>query len=187
MNMHGDRLRLDHQPVATSDGGLSPLWAEAKTEHPSSCATKLQQGSFAPPELPGFRATMNPSDSRTWPKHGYLFPWSVVVATQPRHRAGSPRFLGGSVAIRRPLSPREVRPLCLLVVPRPVIGFTRFGGLATSKWFHEAETGSLSLRLTASSFEASDQRVAPWPARSTTWQTSNSHDWFLSTNETHQT
>jgi hypothetical protein len=134
MNMHGDRLRLDHQPVASSEAGLSPLWAEAKTEHASSCATKLQQGSFAPPELPGFHATMNPSDSRTWPKHGYLFPWSVVAASQPRHRAGSPRFLSGSVATRRPLSPREVRPLCLLVIPRPVIGFTRFGGLATPKF-----------------------------------------------------
>ena len=64
MNRHEDYLRLDHQPAAASKAGLSPLWAEAKTEHASSCATNLRQGPFAPPELPGFDATMNPSDSR---------------------------------------------------------------------------------------------------------------------------
>jgi hypothetical protein len=64
MIMHGDQLRLDHHPVGSLEAGLSPLWAEAKAEHASSCAANLRQGPFAPPELPGFHATMNPSDSR---------------------------------------------------------------------------------------------------------------------------
>ena len=64
MTMHEDLLYLDQRPVATSEAGCSPLWAEAKTEHASSCATTLRQGPFAPPALPGFLATMNPSDSQ---------------------------------------------------------------------------------------------------------------------------
>ena len=63
MVMHERTFRLEHQSVAASEAGLSPLWAEAKTEHASSCTTTLRQGSFALPELPGFDATMNPSDS----------------------------------------------------------------------------------------------------------------------------
>ena len=56
---------------------------------------------------------------------------------------------------RCPLSPREARLLCVLVASQSVAGFTPSGRLATSIWFHEAGTGSLSLRLASSSSEAS--------------------------------
>ena len=96
--------------------------------------TRIRQGSFAPRELPRFPATMPPSDSRTGPNGGYLFPTPVA---SPLIRAGypngSPRFLDGSLDIRRPLSPRRVRPPLLLVTSRSMAGFARLGRLATLK------------------------------------------------------
>ena len=185
MNMHGVHCRSVHQPVGSSEAGLSPLWAEAKTEHVSSCLTTLQQGPFAPPELPGFDATMNPSDSRSQPSHGYSFPWFVVPA-----EAGAPRRVSqvphGSVAIRRPQPPRGVEPLRLLVAWRSVLASPLMEGWPLPDLSHEAESGSLALRLTASPSEASSRRVAPRNARSATWPTSNYHGPYLSTNKTRQ-
>jgi hypothetical protein len=136
MNMHGDHLRLDHQPVATSEAGLSPLWAEAKAEHASSCATTLRQGSFAPPALPSFVATMNPSDSQP----------SLIAVIYSRGQFGVPishRFaaglgLSGSWLICRyppsaltPEDPTAASARCFAVDA----GFAPSGGLAIPSCF----------------------------------------------------
>lgn len=181
MNRHEDCLRLDHQPVAASKAGLSPLWAEAKTEHASSCATNLRQGPFAPPALPGFHATMNPSDSRSQPKRSYLFPRFVVKDTAPG-LSGSWRVFRYPPSSTTPGSRTAAHAHYFAVRA----GFAHYGRLATPSLHHEAESGSLALRLTASPSEASSQRVAPCNAQSATWPTSNYHGQYLSTNKTRQ-
>ena len=148
---------------------------------------QIRQGPFARPALPGVVTTMNPSDSRTWPQHGYWFPWSVVspVSTLATPRRAS-QVLDCSVGIRRPLSPRRARPLRMFVASRSMSGFALSGGLATLAWCNEAEMGSLTLRLTPSPSEASERGIAPTSARSTTWRTNNFHGQYLSTNKNNQ-
>jgi len=184
MNRHEDDLRLDHQPVAASKAGLSPLGAEAKTEHAASCATNLRQGPFAPPELPGFHATMNPSDSRRGQ--------TTVIDSRgplPLPSSGTASGLSGSRRVFRyppssttPGSRTAAHAHCFAVRA----GFALYGRLAAPSLHHEAESGSLTLRLTASPSEASSQRVAPCNARSATWPTSNYHGQYLSTDKTRQ-
>ena len=186
MNMHGDRLRLDHQPVATSDAGLSPLWAAAKTEHASSCATNLRQGPFAPLELPSFDATMNPSDSRRG--QNAVMSSRVPLSRLPSSRDTSPGLSGSSRVCRYPPSsttPGSRTAACAHSFAARA-GFALYGRLATPSKHNEAESGSLALRLTASPSGASSRRVAPRNARSATWPTSSYHGQFLSTNKTRQ-
>jgi len=131
MNMHKNVSCLDHQPVATSDAGLSPLWAEAKAEQASSCATSLRQGPFAPRELPRFVATMNPSDSR--PGQAAVMDSGSLVRAFPTEGPPPGRVSqvpAWSVVARRPLSPRGTPSPHVLVAGRPMTGFTISGGLA---------------------------------------------------------
>jgi hypothetical protein len=115
--------------------------------------TRLWQGAFAPRELPRFHATMPPSDSP--PSLTKVMNSRCELSSPHALRSGLPagplRFLDGSVDARRPLSPRRVRPPHSLVASRPMSGFARFGRLTTlMERFHEAELGSLTLRLTSS-------------------------------------
>src|SRR6266568_2105002 len=97
-----------------------------------------------------FFATMGLSDSRPEPPSGYFFPLGVALRS-----AGSPRFLGRSFHARCPLPPRRVRRLHSPVASPPVAGFVIFGSFATLTLRHEAEPGSLALRLACSPREAS--------------------------------
>jgi hypothetical protein len=149
-----------------------------------------RQGSFAPPELPGFPATTTPSDSCPGPK-------TVINSrNQSRKALASPPPPGQvsqvpdrSVDARCPQSPRRARPLHSLVSSRPVSGFARSEGLATlRKRFNEAESGS-RFRITADvvAFSSFAPRVAPTHVESASWRTSNSHDQSLSTDKICQT
>ena len=146
MDMHGDHLRLEHQPVATAESCLNPLWAEAKTEHASSCATILRQGPFAPPELPDFHATMNPSDFRRG-QITVIYSRGSLPERAPRRTSQVP---GRSVAIRRPQPPRGTAPLHLLIPSRCMLASPYMEGWPLPDLSYEAESGSLALRLTAS-------------------------------------
>jgi hypothetical protein len=116
-----------------------------------------RQGAFARPALPGVLTTMPPSDSRQG--QGRVMDSPVPLTASDTlcgdHPGGSPRFLGWSFDARRPQPPRRARPLRVLVASRPVSGFITFGRLATLRFLHEAESGSLALRLTSSSHGAS--------------------------------
>jgi hypothetical protein len=69
--------------------------------------------------------------------------------------AGPPRFLDRSVPTRRPLTPRRARRVHVPVASTPVAGFVILGSLATLDEVHEADSGSLALRLAGSLPEAS--------------------------------
>jgi hypothetical protein len=80
---------------------------------------------------------------------------------------GPPRFLDRSVPTRRPLTPRRARRVLAPVASASVAGFITFGSLATLDEVHEADSGSLALRLAGSLPEASPARsLRPSPARS---------------------
>ena len=65
------------------------------------------------------------------PSGGYAFPSPVDPTSRSFHPDRSPRFLGRSLDARRPLPPRGVRPLPVLVAWRPMSGFASSGRLAT--------------------------------------------------------
>jgi hypothetical protein len=161
MNRHEDDLRLDHQPVAASKAGLSRLWAEAKTEHASSCATNLRQGPGHPPcgsaplELPGFDATMNPSDSRRGQ--------TTVIDSRgplPLPSSGTAPGLSGSPRVfRYPLSPTtpESRAAAHARCFTVHAGFALYGRLAALRFFSRGRDhpsgGARFTRVTADSFD----------------------------------
>ena len=80
----------------------------SKRRSPHLVETHFRQGSFAPPALPGFTATMSPSDSRTGRPAGYLFPPGVDL--RPTRRWSPARVSqvpDCSVDARCPLSTPE--------------------------------------------------------------------------------
>lgn len=96
------------------------------------------------------------------PESGYGFPVPVGGA-RPRHRTGSPRFLGGPVRMRRPLPPREASKVLVLVTTLAVAGFTTLWRVGHLHKRNEAEPGSLALRLTRSLAGASTPGLLPSP------------------------
>jgi hypothetical protein len=75
---------------------------------------------------------------------------------------------------------------CLLIASPPVSGFIILGRLATSTLRHEAESGSLALRLAGSHPRLPPDgllRLAPVPLHA---RTSNLHGEFLSIHKTSQ-
>src|ERR1017187_4254369 len=107
----------------------------------------FQGGPLAPRALPRFLATMGLSDSRPEPFPRLLIPsgrWGSVALPRP---AGSPRFLDCSIPARCPQSPRKVRRVLAHCFPADIRlhPIWRIGYL---HWCHEAESGSLALRLT---------------------------------------
>ncbi|MCA9078896.1 MAG: hypothetical protein KDA93_27990, partial [Planctomycetaceae bacterium] len=61
---------------------------------------------FAPPALPGFSATINPSDSRIRSRRRYVFRRGIVVDAQSPTRMRVSQVPEWSVSARRPLTPR---------------------------------------------------------------------------------
>jgi len=108
---------------------------------------QIRQGPFAPPELPDFHATMNPSDSRTDPVAVIDSPHELMPKASSVRVSQVPRLI-----FRRPPSsvtpesPTTALARCFMVDA----GFTIVGRLATLDLCHEAESGSLALRLTPS-------------------------------------
>src|SRR5437868_3266276 len=104
-------------------------WVSSKRLSPLRSKAGIWQGPLAPPELPGFAATMSPADSRSEPPRQLWFPTGRWVVGPLRRVSQVPR---GSVGIRRPLSPRVARPLHVLVASRAVSGFSLSGRLTTT-------------------------------------------------------
>ena len=102
---------------------------------------------------------------------GYLFP--TPVARAPCHgalaRSRISQVPRRSFDARRPLPPRVAHPLQMLVASRMVSGFNIFGRLTTTTLRNEAETGSLTLRLTSSPSRASADEVARAAAELASW------------------
>jgi len=122
----------------------------------SSCGNTLSAGLLGFTGITRLRGYYEPLRLPHGPWPGYLFPTHVGQwPTRHRPPVRVSQVPDCSVGIRRPLSPRRVRPLHVFVAARSISGFTLFGGLATPTLCHEAETGSLALRLTPSPSEAS--------------------------------
>jgi hypothetical protein len=114
----------------------------------SSDSARPRQGPLAPSCFQDILATMGLSDSRLRQTARLFIPDHPVVPT-PRRR-GSPRFLGASFRARFPLSPRGALQVHTPVASLQVSGLAISGRLATPTLCNEAESGSLSLRLTRS-------------------------------------
>ena len=105
-------------------------------------------------------------------------------------RSTPPGLPGSWLVCRRPPSPltpgspSTARARCFVDGSR----LRRFRAVGRSQiTCNEAESGSLSLRLTSSPSEASWDRITPSHARLATWRTSTYHGQYLSTNEINQT
>jgi len=92
------------------------------------------------------------------------------------------RFFPRPPSPTTPESPTAARARCLAVGAR--LHPSRQAG--HSHWSNEAESGSLTLRLTCMSPRASRTRIAPKRADSTTWRASNYHGQYLATNKNRQ-
>lgn len=177
MNMHGNELRLEQQPVATSEAGLSSVAGFRQAEPASSCATALRQGSLARPELPGFLATMNPSDS----SHSSATVIDSRRQLRPALRAvaAGTGLPGSWLVYHRPPSPltpenpTAASARCFTVGNRlPLIR-----KVGRSHLCNEAVLSS-RIRITADDGACSSfaPRVAPTRVESASWWTSNCHD-----------
>ena len=147
---------------------------------------RSRQVPFAPPELPGFHATMTHSDSIPSPNpvrnSRGRSQRTLVSPRPPEHGSQVP---DRSVDARCPLSPRRARPLPRLVTWRSGIRLRPFRKVGHSRFrFHEAGSGS-RLRVTADvvAFSSFAPRVTPTHVETASWRTSNSHDQLLSTDK----
>src|SRR5690606_33050525 len=129
--------------------------------------TCFRQGPFAQPTLLGVLTTTDPSDSRCGrPVVMNFHPSLIRRHTLPAsHRSGSPRF--PQLICRRPPppitpeSPVAADARCRFMATLAILRFTtgirlhHLRKVGRSHWFHEAESGSLALRLTSSPQRAS--------------------------------
>jgi hypothetical protein len=141
----GDAFRRGSPPLAV----FGPLDQTALIPIARSIALPRisEQGPFAPPELPGFDATMSPSDSHAR-RHGVMNSAGRLSATVPwPTRTWVSQVPGCSVSARRPLTPRGAQSLHTLVASRPVLASPSLAGWPLPL-LNGAETGSLALRLT---------------------------------------
>jgi len=113
---------------------------------------QIRQGPFARPALPGVNTTMSPSDSlqsqKTVIDSHRLLADRYTSSVRPLSRVS--QVPDCSIDARCPQSPRAARWLHTPVTSPPVRGFAQSERLATTKLCHEAESGSLTLRLTSS-------------------------------------
>ena len=116
--------------------------------------TRSRQGSFAPPALPSFIATMNPSDSRIRRTSVMSSDGSLSATAQSPIRTRVSQVPGSSLFARRPLTPRGARSLHMLVASRSMLASSSLAGWPLPL-LNGAELGSLALRLTNSPSEAS--------------------------------
>ena len=121
--------------------------------------TCLRQGSLAPPALPGFLATMNPADSRPG-RSAVIHSRQALVSRPPARVSQVPRRI-----FRCPLSSLtpEGSVAALTRVFATDAGFAPPERMATFGKFNEAETGSMTLRLTSLSSRASTEGLLPQP------------------------
>jgi len=123
-----------------------------QSAHYPSDFTCFQQGSFAPPALPGFLATMSPSDTRT----------SRLMVIDSHQAFGFSAQLWRVSQVSRPIFACALSPstpespmVCVVRCSPSVAGFIVSERLAAFNLPNEAVVGSLSLRLTRSPSEAS--------------------------------
>ncbi len=125
---------------------------------------KVRQGSFAPRELPRFKANTTLSDSRLG-RDVVMRSHISLAGRHARRPAAGPGLPGSSLICRRPPSPLTpgsppaARARCFT-------GGVRFRHLRRVDhyhWFNEAETGSLTLRLTSSPSRAPTTRLPASP------------------------
>ncbi len=127
--------------------GASSMWSDSPLT-----TIQTRQGPFARPALPGVVTTMSPSDSlqsqKTVIDSRRLLANRYASSVRPLGRVS--QVPGCSVDARCPQPPRAARRLHTPVASPTVRGFAFSGRLATAKLCHEAESGSLTLRLTSS-------------------------------------
>ena len=117
-----------------------------------SCRNTFVAGALRSTGVTRRRHYYGPLRLPTGPAGGYVFPPIVEQATHPV--TPSPcrvsQVPGCSVDARCPQPPRAARRLHPPVASPPVRGFAFSGRLATTELRNEAESGSLTLRLTPS-------------------------------------
>lgn len=144
-------------------------------------SARFRQGSFAPPALPGFNATMNPSDSRPG-RRAVIYSRRASSPTAPAvggTKPGLPSFvdnLSMPAVLSHPGEP--LRCTCSLLGGRCWLRRIRSGG--RSHMCNEAETGLLALRLTSSLVAGFAAAITRVDAARATCVTSNSHGELLS-------
>ena len=142
-----------------------------------------QPGPLAPRALPRFSATMGLSDSRAERPERLCIPAQGLVTWHRSCRASQvPRLI-----FRRtpsPITPES--PMIAHSFLHHRCGLQPIRRLGRSHWSNEAETGSLTLRLTSSPLEASLRRITPPCAQLATCATSNSQGELLSVHEINQ-
>jgi hypothetical protein len=130
MNMHGDHLRLEQQSVGASDAGLSPLWAEAKTEHASSCTHASPAGSLRSTGVTRLHRYYEPLRRPTQPNRGYSFPRFVTSQGTAPDLSGSRRVCRYPPSPTTPESRTAAHARCFAVRA----GFTHYGRLAALRF-----------------------------------------------------
>jgi hypothetical protein len=139
-------LRLDHQSVRASDAGLSPLWAEAKTEHASSCTHASPAGSLRSTRVTRLRRYYEPLRLPTQPSRGYSFPRFVTS------QGTAPDLSGSWRVCRYPPSPTTPES-CTAADTRYFTvhaGFALYGRLAALRFISRGRIGFTC--VTADSF-----------------------------------
>jgi hypothetical protein len=147
------------------------------------------QDPFAPTELPGFNATMDPSDSRR-DRTAVMFSRHSLTDGPPGPSAAPLGLPGSWLICRHPPSPiTPESPIAALARCFTTgMGFRTFGRLATLNGVTRPKrVHACALRLTPSLRGASPGRIAPPDARAATWRTSTYHVQYLSTEKISQT
>lgn len=118
MTFQGAQRLLPRPPLGTV-AQIRPQRREGSTARPrtlsvqsdlsSSCPIALHVGSLRSTGVGRFTATMDPSDSRTRPRNGYLFPSPVARPIHSRTPRRVSQVPDASFGARRPQPPREAR------------------------------------------------------------------------------
>ena len=154
----------------------------------TSCGNTSMAGSLGSTGVTRLPRYYGPLRLPTRSDGGYVFPPFVGCVVRPDHRRpiGPPRFSADLSAPAVPNHPGESGRCAYSfhhdrheTSPHPE-------GWSLSTRIHEAESGSLALRLAPLPFEASPPWIAPGGARLATWRTSTYHDQYLSTDEISQ-
>jgi len=141
----------------------------------TSCRNNFLAGFLRSAAVTRFRRYYEPIRLPTRPTGGYLFP-TVVGYEAPRVAAISPGLPGSWLIFRRP--PSALTPGNIGRRTRSLLGGRHRASPFLGGWpfpcrINEAETGSLSLRLTSSPFQAPAERLPYSTAGSATCRTSN--------------
>jgi hypothetical protein len=123
----------------------------------SSCGNTLSAGLLRSTSVTRLPSYYEPLRLPIGSSRGYLFPPGVGLGpTRRRPPARVSQVPDCSVDARCPLSPRGARPLHMFVASRSMVRLHLFWRAGHSQLRHEAETGSLALRLASLPSGASD-------------------------------